>query len=58
MAEEGRNTISIILAGYFNIDLKKKEKKENESFVTFMQETFGLKLMSNPQCSTTRSNGG
>jgi hypothetical protein len=50
--EEGCNTIPIILAGYFNIDLK---KKENETFVTYMEETFGLKLMSNPQCSTTRS---
>jgi endonuclease/exonuclease/phosphatase family metal-dependent hydrolase len=51
--EEGRNTIPIILAGDFNIDLK---KKENETFVTYMEETFRLKLMSNPQCSTTRSN--
>jgi exonuclease III len=50
---EGRNTLPIILAGDFNMDLK---KKENESFVTYMEETFGLKLMSNPQCSTTRSN--
>jgi endonuclease/exonuclease/phosphatase (EEP) superfamily protein YafD len=51
-AEEGRNTIPIILAGDFNIELK---KKENETFVTDMEEAFGLKLMSNPQCSTTRS---
>jgi hypothetical protein len=50
--EEGRNTIPITLAGDFNIELK---KKENETFVTDMEETFGLKLMSNPQCSTTRS---
>jgi endonuclease/exonuclease/phosphatase (EEP) superfamily protein YafD len=50
--EEGRNTIPIILAGDFNIELK---KKENETFVTDTEETFGLKLMSNPQCSTTRS---
>jgi hypothetical protein len=50
--EEGRNTIPITLAGDFNIDLK---KKENETFVTNMEETFGLKLMSNAQCSTTRS---
>jgi endonuclease/exonuclease/phosphatase family metal-dependent hydrolase len=49
--EESRNTIPIILAGDFNIDLK----KENETFVTYMEETLGLKLMSNPQCSTTRS---
>jgi hypothetical protein len=49
--EEGLNTIPIILAGDFNIELK----KENETFVTKMEETFGLKLMSNPQCSTTRS---
>jgi hypothetical protein len=46
--EEGLNTITIILAGDFNIELK---KKENETFVTDMEETFGLKLMSNPQCS-------
>jgi hypothetical protein len=51
--EEGLNTIPIILAGDFNIELKKKEK---ETFVTDMEETFGLNLMSNPQCSTTRSN--
>jgi endonuclease/exonuclease/phosphatase (EEP) superfamily protein YafD len=50
--EEGPNTIPIILAGDFNIDLK---KKENETFVTYVEKTFGLKLMSNPQCSTTRS---
>jgi hypothetical protein len=50
--EEGRNTIPIILPGDYNIDLK---KKENETFVTDMEETFGLKLMSNPQCSATRS---
>jgi endonuclease/exonuclease/phosphatase family metal-dependent hydrolase len=50
--EEGRNTIPIILPGDFNIELK---KKENETFVTDMEETFGFKLMSNPQCSTTRS---
>jgi endonuclease/exonuclease/phosphatase family metal-dependent hydrolase len=50
--EEGLNTIPIILAGDFNIELK---KKENETFVTDMEETFGLKLMPNPQCSTTRS---
>jgi hypothetical protein len=48
----GRNTITIILAGDFNIELK---EKENETFVTDMEETFGLKLMSNPQCSTIRS---
>jgi endonuclease/exonuclease/phosphatase family metal-dependent hydrolase len=52
MPEEGRSTIPIILAGDFNIELK---KKENKSFVNYMDETFGLKLMSNPQCSTTRS---
>jgi endonuclease/exonuclease/phosphatase (EEP) superfamily protein YafD len=52
MPEEGRNTIPIILAGDFNTELK---KKENKTFVTYMDETFGLKLMSNPQCSTTRS---
>jgi endonuclease/exonuclease/phosphatase (EEP) superfamily protein YafD len=50
--EEIRNTIPIILAGDFNTELK---KKENETFVTGMAETFGLKLMSSPQCSTTRS---
>jgi hypothetical protein len=50
--EEGRNTIPTILAGDFNIELK---KKENETFVTDMEETFGLNLMSDPQCSTTRS---
>jgi hypothetical protein len=50
--EEGNITIPIILAEGFNIELK---KKENESFVTYMEETFGLKLMSNPQYSTTRS---
>jgi hypothetical protein len=38
--EEGRNTIPIILAGDFNIELK---KKENETFVINMEETFGLK---------------
>jgi hypothetical protein len=52
MPEEGRNTIPIILARDFNIELK---KKENETFVTDMEETFGLNLISNPQCSTTRS---
>jgi hypothetical protein len=50
--EEGRNTIPIILVGDFNIELK---KKENGTFVTYMEATFGLKLMSNPQCSTTSS---
>jgi endonuclease/exonuclease/phosphatase (EEP) superfamily protein YafD len=50
--EEGHNTIPIILAGYFNIELK---KKENETLVTDMEEKFGLKLMSNPQCSTARA---
>jgi endonuclease/exonuclease/phosphatase (EEP) superfamily protein YafD len=50
--EEGRNTIPIILAGDLNIELK---KKKNKTFVTDMEETFGLKLMPNPQCSTTRS---
>jgi endonuclease/exonuclease/phosphatase family metal-dependent hydrolase len=40
--EESRNTIPIILAGDFNTELKKKEK---ETFVTDMEETFGLKLM-------------
>jgi endonuclease/exonuclease/phosphatase family metal-dependent hydrolase len=50
--EEGPNIIPIILAGDFNIELK---KRENETLVTDMEETFGLKLMSNPQCSTTRS---
>jgi hypothetical protein len=43
--EEGRNAIPIILAGDFNIELK---KKENETFVTYTDETFSLKLMSNP----------
>jgi endonuclease/exonuclease/phosphatase family metal-dependent hydrolase len=38
--EEGRNTIPIILAGDFNIELK---KKENETFVINMDEAFGLK---------------
>jgi hypothetical protein len=38
--EEGLNTITIILAGGFNIELK---KKENEIFVINMEETFGLK---------------
>jgi hypothetical protein len=46
--EEGLNTIPIILAGDFNTELK---KKENETFVTDMEETFGLNLMPNPQCS-------
>jgi endonuclease/exonuclease/phosphatase (EEP) superfamily protein YafD len=41
--EEGRNTIPIILAGDFNIELK---EKENETFVTDVEETLGLKLMS------------
>jgi endonuclease/exonuclease/phosphatase (EEP) superfamily protein YafD len=50
--EEGLNTIPIILARDFNIELK---KKENETFVTDMEATFGLKLMSTPQRSTTRS---
>jgi endonuclease/exonuclease/phosphatase (EEP) superfamily protein YafD len=50
--EEGLNTVPIILAGDFNIELK---KKENETFVTDMEEAFRLKSMSNPQCSTTRS---
>jgi hypothetical protein len=45
VSEEGRNTILVILAGDFNIELK---KKENETFVTDMEETIGLKLMSNP----------
>jgi endonuclease/exonuclease/phosphatase family metal-dependent hydrolase len=44
--EESRNTIPIILAGDFNIELK---KKENETSVINMEETFGLKLMSTPQ---------
>jgi hypothetical protein len=38
--EEGRNTIPIILAGDFNIEMK---KKENETFVINMEGTFGLK---------------
>jgi hypothetical protein len=38
--EVGRNTITKILAGDFNIELK---KKENETFVINMEETFGLK---------------
>jgi hypothetical protein len=50
--KERRNTIPIILAGHSNIELK---KKENETFVTDTEETFGLNLMSNPQSSTTRS---
>jgi hypothetical protein len=50
--EEGLNTIPILLARDFKIELK---RKENETFVTDMEETFGLKLMSNPQCSTTIS---
>jgi hypothetical protein len=37
--EEGHNTIRIILAGDFNIELK----KENETSVINMEETFGLK---------------
>jgi hypothetical protein len=37
--EEGRNTITKILAGDLNIELK----KENETFVINMEETFGLK---------------
>jgi endonuclease/exonuclease/phosphatase (EEP) superfamily protein YafD len=52
LPEESRNTIPVILSADFNIDLK---KKENETFLTYMEETFGLKLTSNPQCSTTRS---
>jgi hypothetical protein len=40
VAEEGRNTIPIILAGDFNIELK---KKENETFVINIEATFGLK---------------
>jgi endonuclease/exonuclease/phosphatase (EEP) superfamily protein YafD len=40
MPEEGPNTITIILAGDFNIELK---KKENETFLMNMEETFGLK---------------
>jgi hypothetical protein len=51
--EEGHITIPIILAGDFNIHVELK--KENETFVTYMEETFGLKLISNPQCSVTRS---
>jgi hypothetical protein len=39
--EGDRNTIPIILAGDFNIELKKKEV--NETFVINMEETFGLK---------------
>jgi hypothetical protein len=35
--EEGFNTVPIILAGDFNIELK---KKENETFVINMVETF------------------
>jgi hypothetical protein len=38
--EEGHNTITIMLAGDLNIELK---KKENETFVTNMKETFVLK---------------
>jgi hypothetical protein len=38
--EEGRNTITKILVGDFNIELK---KKEHETFVINMEETFGLK---------------
>jgi hypothetical protein len=38
--EECLNTIPIILAEYFNIELK---KKENETFVFNMEETFDLK---------------
>jgi hypothetical protein len=37
--EEGRNTITIILAGDLNTELK----KENETFVINMEETFALK---------------
>jgi hypothetical protein len=48
---EGLNTIPTILAGDFNIELK---KKENETSVTEMEGAFGLKMMLNPQCSTTR----
>jgi endonuclease/exonuclease/phosphatase family metal-dependent hydrolase len=48
---EGLNTIPILLAGDFNIELK---KKENKTSVTDMEEAFGLEMMSNPQCSTTR----
>jgi endonuclease/exonuclease/phosphatase family metal-dependent hydrolase len=51
VSEEGRNAIPIILAGDFNTELK---KNENETLLTDMEETFGLKLMANPQCSTTR----
>jgi Flp pilus assembly secretin CpaC len=32
-------------------------KKAKETFVTDMEETFGLKLTWNPQCRTTRSIG-
>jgi hypothetical protein len=40
LPEEGGNIIPIILAGDFNTELK---KKENETFVINMEETFGLK---------------
>jgi hypothetical protein len=40
VSEESRNTMPIILAGDFNIELKKAK----ETFVTDMEETFGLKL--------------
>jgi hypothetical protein len=38
--EEGGNTITIILAGDFNIELK---KNENETFAINMEESVGLK---------------
>jgi hypothetical protein len=38
--EEGRNAITMILAGDFNIELK---KMGNETFVIDMKETLGLK---------------
>jgi exonuclease III len=52
MATEVPNTMPIIFTGDININSK---KEENQSFVIFMEETLGLMLMSNPECSTTRS---
>jgi hypothetical protein len=49
--ERGYDKIPIILSGDFNIDLK---KQENQSFVDFMEDSFGLELNSNANISTTR----
>lgn len=51
LREKGFGQIPIILSGDINMDLK---KKENEQFVNFMEETFGLTLKTNPGLATTR----